>query len=191
MNKTLIIVDPQYDFIEGGKLAVDGGKAALDNIVDYLNSGEISLVITTQDCHNGKHCSFKEQGGDFPEHCVEFTHGADIYKPIMDAINRNNILSYHLCKGKYLEEFSAFKNPTDGYAHWKEYNTTDAVTPYIQFHEDEIVQICGLAGDICVMNTAIALKDLKPVIIDNMTASLSDENFRTLADINGITIIEV
>ena len=41
------------------------------------------------------------------------------------------------------------------------------------------------------MNTAIALKDLKPVIIDNMTASLSDENFRTLADINGITIIEV
>lgn len=191
MNKTLIIVDAQYDFMEGGKLPVQGATQALNNIVDYLNSGEISLVITTQDCHNGKHCSFKEQGGDFPEHCVEFTHGADIYKPIMDAIVKNKILSYNLCKGKYLEEFSAFTNSTDGYAHWKEYNTTDTVTPYIQFHEDEIVQICGLAGDICVMNTAIALHDVNPVIIDNLTASLDDGNFRALASQHGITLVEV
>lgn len=47
MNKTLIIVDPQYDFIEGGKLPVTGGKAALDRIVEYLDSGELSMVILT------------------------------------------------------------------------------------------------------------------------------------------------
>jgi nicotinamidase/pyrazinamidase len=191
MNKTLIIVDGQFDFIEGGKLPVKGGKQALDNIVDYLNSGEISMVITTQDYHCGKHCSFKEQGGDFPEHCVEGTHGADIYQPILDAIYKNNILWFPLQKGQYLEAFSAFDHRTEGYSHWKEYTTTDKETPYIQFHEDEIIQICGLAGDICVMQTAIALKDINPVIIDNMTASLSDENFRKLADLNNITIIEV
>ena len=191
MNKTLIIVDAQYDFMEVGKLPVEGATKALDNIVDYLNSGEVSQVITTQDWHNGKHCSFKEQGGTFPEHCVAGTHGADIYKPILDAIEKNNLFRYSLSKGKYLEEFTAFVKPTEGYAHWKEYITTDDNTPYLQFHEDEIVQICGLAGDICVMNTAIALKDLKPVIIDNMTASLSDANFRKLADTNNITIVEV
>lgn len=190
MNKTLIIVDAQYDFIEGGKLAVEGGRQALDNIVDYLNSGEISMVITTQDWHEGKHCSFKEQGGDFPEHCVKGTHGADIYKPIMDAICKNHILLFQLHKGYYIEEFSAFKHETGDYSHWKDYATTDTETPYIQFHEDEIVQICGLAGDICVMQTAIALKDVKPVIIDNMTASLNYDNFRKLADLNNITIIE-
>ena len=33
------------------------------------------------------------------------------------------------------------------------------------------------------MQTAIALKDLNPVIADNLTASLNEDNFRTLADV--------
>ena len=189
MNKTLIIVDPQYDFIEGGKLPVEGGKEALDSIVDYINSGELSMVIITQDCHCGSHCSFKEYGGDWPEHCVEGTHGAEIYKPIMDAIEKNHIMVYYLQKGHYLEAYSAFRRQTEGYAHWKEYATEDSKEPYLQFHEDEIIQICGLAGDVCVMQTAIALKDLRPVIIEELTASLDKDNFRKLADLNGIIVI--
>ena len=191
MNKTLIIVDAQYDFMEGGKLPVAGATQALNNIVEYLDSGEVSTVITTQDWHNGKHCSFKEQGGDFPEHCVAGTHGADIYAPIVEAIERNKIFTISLYKGKYLEEFSAFLNRVAGYNHWKEYKTTDSENPYVQFHEDEQVIICGLAGDICVMNTALTLKDLNPVIAGNLTASLSNENFQTLVDQNEITVIEV
>lgn len=191
MNKTLIIVDAQNDFMEGGKLPVAGATEALNNIVEYLNSGEISMVITTQDWHEGKHESFKEQGGDFPEHCVLGTHGADIYASIEEAIKANNLLRFRLRKGRFEEQFSAFIKRTEGYAHWKEYITTDYDSPYIQFHEDEQVLICGLAGDICVMSTAIALKDLNPAIVDNLTASLDDNNFRTLADQNNITIIEV
>ena len=190
MNKTLIIVDAQYDFMEGGKLPVEGATQALNNIVELINTEEYSTIITTQDWHNGRHRSFKEQGGEFPEHCVQYTYGADIYKPIADAI-KFKYLTFNLKKGQYLEEFSAFKALTSGYKHWKEYCTTDNSTPFIQFHEDEIVHICGLAGDICVMNTAIVLKDLRPAIIDNCTASLSDDNFRKLADLNGINIIEV
>lgn len=189
MNKTLIIVDAQYDFMEGGKLPVQGATKALDNIVEYLNSGEISTVITTQDWHCGMHESFISEGGQFPEHCIRMTHGSRIYQPILDAIHNNNIFAFNLRKGHYTEEFTAFKYLTRGYNHWKEYSTTDYTEPYIQFHEEEIVQICGLAGDICVMQTAIVLKDLKPVIIESMTASLNVENFRKLADLNGITII--
>lgn len=191
MNKTLIIVDAQYDFMEGGKLPVEGATAALNNIVEFLNSGEISTVITTQDWHNGKHCSFKEQGGDFPEHCVAGTHGADIYTPIVEAIERNRIFTIHLYKGKYLEEFSAFTNKVESYNHWNEFKTTDSENPYIQFHDEEQVIICGLAGDICVMNTAIALKDMNVVIADDLTASLNEDNFRKLADQYNITIVEV
>lgn len=191
MNKTLIIVDAQYDFMEGGKLPVTGATQALDNIVEYLNSGEISTVITTQDWHNGKHCSFKEYGGEFPEHCVAGTHGADIYAPIVKAIEKNKLHTISLCKGRYLEEFSAFTNRIEGWAHWFEYATTDSADPYIQFHEDEQIIICGLAGDICVMNTAIALKDMNVAIADNLTASLNEDNFRKLADQNNITIVEV
>lgn len=191
MNKTLIIVDGQHDFMEGGKLPVAGATVALNNIVDYLNSGEVSLAITTQDWHIGKHESFKEQGGDFPEHCVKDTYGADIYEPILEAIKKNNILHYNLKKGEFVEEFSAFIRKVKDYSHWKEYLTTDNESPYIQFHDEEQIIICGLAGDICVMNTALALKELNPVIADNLTASLSDDNFIALASQNNITLIEV
>lgn len=191
MNKTLIIVDAQYDFMEDGKLPVQGATKALDSIVEYLNSGEISTVITTQDWHCGKHESFVSEGGQFPEHCVQGTHGADIYAPIEEAIKNNNIFCITLLKGCHSEEFTAFTHISEKYSHWLEYSTTDFSDPYIQFHEDEVVQICGLAGDICVMNTAIALKELNPVIIDNLTASIDDNNFRYLADLNNISIIEV
>ena len=191
MNKTLIIVDAQHDFMEGGKLPVEGATVALNNIADYLNTGEVSLVITTQDWHTGKHESFKEQGGDFPEHCVKGTYGADIYEPILEAIKKNNILHYNLKKGEFIEEFSAFKHKVKDYSHWKEYLTTDNENPYIQFHDEEQIIICGLAGDICVMNTALALNESNPVIADNLTASLSEDNFRTLANRYNINIIEV
>lgn len=191
MNKTLIIVDSQHDFMEGGKLPVAGATVALNNIADYLNSGEVSLAITTQDWHIGKHESFKEQGGDFPEHCVKGTYGADIYEPILEAIQKNNILHYNLKKGEYIEEFSAFTHKVKDYSHWKEYATTDCITPYIQFHDEEQIIICGLAGDICVMNTALALKESNPVIADNLTASLNDGNFRALAAHNNVLITEV
>jgi len=191
MNKTLIIVDAQYDFMEGGKLPVEGATEALDNTVSLIESGEYSTIITTQDWHNGKHCSFKEQGGDFPEHCVQGTHGADIYAPIENAIQKGRYFNFNLKKGMNSEEFSAFIYRTHGYPHWKEYYTTDKNTYFIQFHEDELVHICGLAGDICVMNTAIKLKDLNPSIIENCTASLNKDNFRTLADRYNINIIEV
>ena len=38
---TLIIVDPQYDFIEGGKLPVKGGRKALENVAELIRSGEL------------------------------------------------------------------------------------------------------------------------------------------------------
>lgn len=191
MNKTLIIVDAQYDFMEGGKLPVNGATKALDNIAALIEKGEYSTIITTQDWHNGKHYSFKEQGGVFPEHCVQGTYGADIYAPIVNAIQKGGYLHFNLKKGMNLEEFSAFKDKISGYPHWKEYKTTDPTCPYIEFHEDELVHICGLAGDICVMTTAIKLKELNPSIIENCTASIENETFRILADRYDINIIEV
>ena len=191
MNKTLIIVDAQNDFMEGGKLPVAGATKALDNTVSLIEKGKYSRIITTQDWHNGKHCSFEEQGGVFPEHCVQGTYGADIYTPIKKAIQKGGYFNINLKKGINLEEFSAFEDRTSGYPHWKEYKTTDSECPYIQFHEDEIVHICGLAGDICVMNTAIKLKDLNPSIIENCTASIDNEAFRILSDRYNINIIEV
>lgn len=177
---TLIIVDPQYDFIEGGKLPVNGGKKALDNIVKLLNSGKVGCVFTTQDWHYGSHESFKDFGGQFPEHCVENTHGAEIYKPIIEAIKNNNIFysDNDLYKGHYIEEFSAFKSVANEFNNYIEFYVTDAKDIDDEsaiFCKDETIVVCGLAGDICVLHTLEALKPFGQlfVYLDGV-ASLDD-----------------
>ena len=74
----LVIVDVQRDFLPGGALAVPRG----DEVVPVLN-GYIRLfrdkglpIIATRDWHPPNHCSFKEQGGPWPPHCVQDTPGA-------------------------------------------------------------------------------------------------------------------
>ena len=180
MNKiTLIVVDPQYDFIEGGKLPVKGGTKALDNVVDLINSGKVGQVITTQDWHFGGHESFINFGGDFPEHCVENTHGAKIYDPIMKAIYANNIYYIDYYKGHYSEEFSAFHEVKGDYSDYIDIRASNAKNEeceyVLTFSKDETVVVCGLAGDICVLNTLKALKPLGQlyVYLDGV-ASLDD-----------------
>ncbi|HHH36285.1 MAG TPA: bifunctional nicotinamidase/pyrazinamidase [Gammaproteobacteria bacterium] len=75
----LLIVDVQNDFLPGGALGVAGG----DEIVPVLNEYIARFtrrglpVIATRDWHPPDHCSFKDQGGPWPAHCVQDTAGAD------------------------------------------------------------------------------------------------------------------
>ena len=56
MDKILLIVDPQVDFISGS-LAVEGAKA----LASALQNGEIDCdyVMVTKDFHPSNHCSLK------------------------------------------------------------------------------------------------------------------------------------
>ncbi len=74
----LIVVDVQNDFLPGGALAVTGGDA----VIAPLNclSGKFAAnglaLIFSRDWHPPDHCSFSENGGTWPRHCVAGTHGA-------------------------------------------------------------------------------------------------------------------
>ncbi len=74
----LLVTDIQNDFLAGGALAVAGG----DEVIPVLN-GYIAAfverglpVYATRDWHPPGHCSFREQGGPWPVHCVQGTPGA-------------------------------------------------------------------------------------------------------------------
>ncbi len=89
--KTLIIVDVQNDFVEGGALAVSGGRSIVP-IINELQP-QFELIIATQDWHPADHGSFAanhpgraigelaELNGlpqiMWPVHCVQNTPGAD------------------------------------------------------------------------------------------------------------------
>lgn len=74
----LLVVDVQRDFLPGGALAVPCGERVIGPINDYLRLfGERGLpAFATRDWHPPNHCSFVEQGGPWPAHCVRETPGA-------------------------------------------------------------------------------------------------------------------
>jgi len=75
----LSVTDMQNDFLPGGALAVPDG----DRIIPYVNLAIASFkknnlpIFLTRDWHPLDHCSFKDQGGPWPPHCVQNTAGAD------------------------------------------------------------------------------------------------------------------
>ncbi|MEA5097941.1 MAG: isochorismatase family protein [Burkholderiaceae bacterium] len=75
----LLIVDVQNDFLPGGSLAVAGGDQVIPVLNRYIARFErASLpIIATRDWHPADHCSFKSQGGLWPDHCVQGSKGAE------------------------------------------------------------------------------------------------------------------
>ena len=76
----LLIVDVQNDFLPGGSLAVPRGDAVippLNRAIERFRHAGLP-VYATRDWHPADHCSFREQGGPWPAHCVAGTPGAEI-----------------------------------------------------------------------------------------------------------------
>jgi len=80
-DDALLIVDVQRDFCPGGNLAVEGG----DRVVPILNRWIAAAqecgarIVASRDWHPPGHVSFQSQGGNWPEHCVKETPGAEFH----------------------------------------------------------------------------------------------------------------
>jgi nicotinamidase/pyrazinamidase len=74
----LLLVDVQQDFCPGGALPVAHG----DEVVPLLNrwleavAGRGLRVYASRDWHPPGHPSFRQQGGEWPPHCIQDTPGA-------------------------------------------------------------------------------------------------------------------
>ena len=75
----LIVVDVQRDFLPGGSLDVAHGDAVVAPLNRYMRIFECKglPVFATRDWHPTDHCSFRGQGGRWPDHCVVDTPGAE------------------------------------------------------------------------------------------------------------------
>lgn len=146
-KKLLLIVDPQIDFVNGS-LPVEGADTAMKKLGEYIQAhdGEYLVKVVTTDWHPYHHCSFKAQGGPWPSHCVQNTVGAAIWPDLIDPLNQTQGDLCVLRKGdnQDTEEYSIFKN------------TYSKLLLSQIIKEMDQVDVCGIAGDICVLNT---LKD--------------------------------
>lgn len=144
MNEMLIIVDPQYDFINGS-LAVPGAEKAMNELAEYVkkNGKKYSHIVVTCDYHPPRHCSFSENGGQWPSHCVDSTPGAQIWAPLIEALEGTEFEVLHKGDDPAREEYSIFRNP---HARIRLMDLSDT-------KKIDRCDICGLAGDYCVMRT--------------------------------------
>lgn len=77
-SDALIVVDVQRDFLPGGALGVPKGDevvAPLNRVIQAFGRARRPIYYS-RDWHPANHCSFREQGGPWPPHCIAGTAGA-------------------------------------------------------------------------------------------------------------------
>ena len=151
MDKILLIVDPQVDFISGS-LAVEGAKEKIDALASALQNGEIDCdyVMVTKDFHPSNHCSFKENGGQWPPHCVKGTTGSCIYAPLWSVIcnyaYRKDTDIFIKGDSPDKEEYSIFDN-------LESLSVISNILLDFESDPDNEIRVVGIAGDYCVHET--------------------------------------
>lgn len=142
----LLVVDMENDFIIGS-LAVNGATAIIPIINKYIK--KILRRVFSKDIHPVNHCSFVEQGGPWPPHCVVNTEGAELHSDL--DINPKIIMT--VVKG--------FEIDRDAYSAFDETGLGD-VLPGMGIKR---IFICGLATDYCVLATVLDALKLKGIEI--------------------------
>lgn len=145
-RKMLFIVDPQVDFITG-TLPVPGAEKAMNELGIYIekNVYNYHAIVISCDRHPLGHCSFKDFGGIWPQHCVADTVGAALWPAISASFLNCDLPPTIIHKGedRDIDEYSVFANEENA----------KRITDIVERGHINTIEICGLAGDICVFNT--------------------------------------
>lgn len=134
----LLVTDIQNDFLPGGRLAVRGGDEVVPMLNRYIEAfvARGLPVFATRDWHPPRHCSFHEQGGPWPEHCVAGSEGA-AFSSALELPPDTTVISKATERDR--EAYSSFQG-TDLDAHLKAAGIRR-------------VFIGGLTTDYCVLNS--------------------------------------
>ncbi|MBW3625537.1 MAG: nicotinamidase [Armatimonadetes bacterium] len=141
----LVMVDVQNDFLPGGRLAVPNGDEvvpALNRAIDIFREKGLP-VVATRDWHPDRHCSFKEQGGTWPVHCVADTEGAR-FAPGLKL--PPDALTISKATDAAVDAYSGFQDT--------------GLDRHLRERSVKRVFVGGLATDYCVLNTVNDALDL-------------------------------
>lgn len=174
-QKALVIVDVQNDFVEGGSLAVTGGRDVATRISTHLaaHAGDYAAVVASRDWHDAHGTNdghFAEPGTDpdfvhtWPVHCVSTTDGSD-YASELDT----SAITHHVRKGMGIAAYSAFEGVTD------DGSTLEALLNDLGVTE---LDVTGIATDYCVRATVLDARraGFAVRLLDGMHAGVAPES---------------
>lgn len=175
MNKALIVIDMQNDFITGalGSTEAQAIIPEVKKLVEIFHKNGDSIYYT-QDTHYAADYPLSQEGIKLPVlHCVMGSWGWRIVDGVDFILGSAERPIYHLNK------------ETFAYNDWEEENLD-------QYDE---IWICGLVSSICVVSNALIIKGLYPELpikfVSYASAGLSPENHAAAIEIMKSCQIEV
>lgn len=148
--KTHVVVDLIYDFIDGS-LACLNAVEAVNETIKHINENPNEKVLFICDNHPATHCSFVENGGIWPAHCVQGSRGSELHKDFFSKIEKlenrpNEGNTFYKGRDASMEEYSGFEATTLGGLKLKEVSSKEVV-------------VSGVATEYCVKETVLALNN--------------------------------
>jgi len=140
IGDALLVIDIQNDFLPGGSLSVPEGDQVIPVLNDYIDQfiKRQLPVFATRDWHPSNHCSFIQQGGPWPEHCITGSKGAE-FSADLHLSASTHIISTGIDVEQ--EGYSGFENP--------------ALKLQLDNAGAKRLFIGGLATEYCVLNTVL------------------------------------
>lgn len=174
MNRILIVVDMQKDFIDGA-LGTKEAQAIVPAVLEKIRKHK-GIVIFTRDTHGENYLSTQE-GHNLPVvHCIEGTPGWELQKDIGQlAENRSSMI---------------FNKGTFG---------SDRLAGYLaELHEKEAIEeieLVGLCTDICVISNAMTIKaflpEVKLAVDAACCAGVTPESHRNALEVMKMCQVEI
>lgn len=143
METAIVVVDEIYDFITGGSMACIHSEESVAATVENIRRHPEVPVLFVCDHHPANHCSFKEQGGPWPSHCVQGTHGAEIAKELLPFV-REELVFYKGCDPA-IEQYSGFDGRNEA---------GQSLAEVLELLGTELVFVTGIATEFCVKETS-------------------------------------
>ena len=172
MKKSLIIVDVQKDFCEGGSLPVQGGARVAQRITAYLDNyaASYSIIVASRDWHlaqssnDGHFATSPNFVSSWPVHCLANSKGSE-YHPNLNT----SYINVEVFKGLGVPAYSAFEGKT---------KTNQTLEEVLKKAGITCVDVVGIATDYCVRATALdaAGLGLKTRILFDLCAGVNQES---------------
>ncbi|MFH8291957.1 isochorismatase family protein [Streptomyces sp. NPDC018059] len=151
MGRSLIVVDVQKDFCEGGSVPVAGGAqlaTAIAELVEQSAGGDYQYVVATRDHHidPGSHFSSNPDFKDsFPVHCVAGDEGGEFHPNFAPAAAGGKVNAVFF-KGAHSASKSGFEGAdAEG----------TSLADWLRARGVRHVDVVGIATDHCVRATAL------------------------------------
>jgi nicotinamidase/pyrazinamidase len=169
----LVVIDVQYDFCEGGALAVKGASEIIDPINQMMPG--FDTIVLSQDWHPKDHQSFaKNHVGKFAYDLIKMPYGPQILWPT-HCVQGSRGANFHVDLNTDAAQMivrKGFRPQVDSYSAFFENDrkTPTGLDGYLKSREISTLIIVGLALDFCVQFTALDARALGYDVIVEQSA---------------------